>query len=248
MRMRHMPRTLGRDAQATYNARMLRLTRAQVREIDRRAIEEYHIPGIVLMENAARSFVDAVTHLLPKQDEIGILCGSGNNGGDGLAIARHLWNRGFSASVVLAVPPEKLSGDALTNWSIVRSMNRYAEYHDDLTGVFVLRESCLIIDALFGTGLSRPIGEEFGGYIEACNWIGSPFECPVISVDIPSGLDCDSGRPLGERSVRADYTVTFVAEKAGFANPVAREFTGQVIVADIGCPRELIEAVAKEKQ
>ena len=222
-------------------SRMLRLTREQVREIDRRAIEDFHIPGIVLMENAARSFVEAVAHLLPN-DEIGILCGGGNNGGDGLAIARHLHNRGHQVSVVMAVPPEQLKGDARTNWEVVSRMRMYAGTKN---GVFVLRESSLIIDALFGTGLTRPIGPEYAGYIGACNWEGSPFECPVIAVDVPSGLDCNTGEPLGDLCIRADHTVTFVAEKAGFANPRSKQFTGEITVGCIGCPRELIEEVAK---
>jgi len=223
-------------------ARMLRLTREQVREIDRRAIEEFHIPGIVLMENAARSFVEAVEDQLP-EDEIAILCGGGNNGGDGLAIARHLHNRGHQVSVVLATPPEQLKGDALANWNILSRMKLYAKHSNN--GVFVLRESSLIIDALFGTGLSRPIGPEYTDYIAACNWEGSPFECPVIAVDIPSGLDCNTGEALGDLCVRADRTVTFVAEKAGFANPASKQFTGEITVGCIGCPRELIEEVAR---
>jgi NAD(P)H-hydrate epimerase len=224
-------------------ARMLRLTREQVREIDRSAIEEFHIPGIVLMENAARSFVDAVADQFPKNDEIAILCGGGNNGGDGLAIARHLHNRGYQVSVVMAAPPEQLKAEALANWNIISRMKLYARHSKD--GVFILRESSLIIDALFGTGLSRPIGPEYAGYIEACNWEGTPFECPVIAVDIPSGLDCNTGEPLGDLCVRADRTVTFVAEKAGFANPASKQFTGEIMVGCIGCPRELIEEVAK---
>src|SRR3954465_8240236 len=105
---------------------MLRLTREQVREIDRRAVEDFQIPSIVLMENAARSFVDTVQDMLPKGDEIGILCGGGNNGGDGRAIARHLHIRGYQVSVVLATPPDQLRGDALTNWNIISRMDGYA--------------------------------------------------------------------------------------------------------------------------
>src|SRR3974390_39076 len=100
-----------------YNAGMIRLTRAQVREIDRRAIEEYHIPGIVLMENAARAATDVAWEMLGKKDApVLVVCGGGNNGGDGLTVARHLHIRGCAVEIFLAIDPVKYSGDALTNW------------------------------------------------------------------------------------------------------------------------------------
>jgi NAD(P)H-hydrate epimerase len=226
---------------------MIRLTRAQAREIDRLAVEKYHVPSILLMENAARSFVDAVRDDLPTSGEIGVLCGGGNNGGDGLAIARHLRNRGYNTSVVLAVRPDTLKGDALVNWRITSAMEGYSAYHEDLTGVFILDECTLIIDALFGTGLTRPIEGAMADYVKACNGDDRRPRCPVIAVDIPSGLDCDTGEPLGEFCIRADRTVTFVAEKAGFANPKSKPFTGDIVVGDIGCPREVIEEVVRRK-
>jgi NAD(P)H-hydrate epimerase len=223
----------------------LRLTRAQVREIDRRSIEDYHIPGVVLMENAARAVVDAVCQLDPA-GEIAILCGGGNNGGDGLAVARHLHNRGRSVTVVFGTDPATLRGDALVQWQIVRAMQLPAFYHDpatDLTGVFILREAGFIVDALFGTGLTSAPKDSAIRFIDACNY-GHACGRPTVAIDIPSGLDCDTGVPLGPACVRATRTVTFVAEKAGFANPIARQYLGEVTVGDIGCPRELIEAVA----
>src|SRR5690348_5632177 len=103
---------------------MLRLTRAQVRDIDRRAIEQYHIPGIVLMENAARAAANAACDLLRGEcvGEVLILCGGGNNGGDGLAVARHLHNRGADVFIALATDPAHYKGDAQTNWKIVQAM------------------------------------------------------------------------------------------------------------------------------
>ena len=226
---------------------VVRLTRAQVREIDRRAIEEYHIPGIVLMENAALGVVDAIADILPMNDEIAVVCGPGNNGGDGLAIARHLHNRGCIVSIVFGSDPERLQGDALIQWRIVQAMNLNSFYYDatkDLTGVFIIREAVFIIDALFGTGLNRAPLEWAVPLIEACNE-GRAFQSPVVAVDIPSGLDADTGEPLGI-CIRAARTVTFVAEKAGFANPASEQYTGEVTVADIGCPRELIDAVRRD--
>ncbi len=223
---------------------MLRLTRDEVRSVDRQSIDDHHIPSIVLMENAARSFVDAIGDTLPVAGTIAILCGSGNNGGDGFAIARHLHNRGHSVRIVLAVPPEKLKGDALANWRIIESMGLDVcpAEHASADGVVILRGAALVIDALFGTGLSRPIDEAFHPLIEACN--EGDRSRPVIAVDVPSGLDCDTGEPLGV-CVRATRTITFAAEKAGFSNPRSAAFTGNVLVGDIGCPRELIEKIAR---
>ena len=206
---------------------MLRLTRAQVREIDRRAIEEYHIPGIVLMENAARAVADVAWQMVDRRvgARIAIICGKGNNGGDGFAAARHLHNRGAKVQVGGHRPT---SDDAQLNYQIAAKMRLI----ETPTTAYDL-----VIDALFGTGLTRPANDD---YIDMINALGAP----VLAVDVPSGLDCDTGEPLGP-CVRATRTVTFVAEKAGFANPRSRQFTGEIIVGDIGCPRELIEQVAK---
>src|SRR4051812_15215670 len=114
---------------------MLRLTRAQVREIDRRSIEEYYIPGIVLMENAARGVVDVAMQMLRgiEKPEVSIICGGGNNGGDGLAIARHLHNRECDVGIVLAVDPRKYQGEAAANWQIVQAMDLLTEHESDIT-------------------------------------------------------------------------------------------------------------------
>ena len=219
----------------------LYLSRSQVREIDRRSIEQYHIPGIVLMENASRGAAGVI------RDEFGargrrvvILCGGGNNGGDGLAIARHLHNAGADVSVGLYMDPAKYKGDAATNWQIVRAMSLplfTADPHD------VRRQTTdadLIVDALFGTGLSEPPRPPFVAVVEQIHGCGKP----VVAVDLPSGLDCDTGEPLAP-AVRATTTVTFVAYKQGFANPASAAYTGRLVVCDIGCPSELTEAVRK---
>ena len=220
---------------------MLRLTRAQVREVDRRAIEDLHIPGIVLMENAACSASDAARDML-SGDCIGqvlILCGGGNNGGDGLAIARHLHNRGCRVQILLAVEPARYKGDALINWEIARVMKLKVIY---ATPDVMDPDAAMLIDAIFGTGLSKPIEGAARDVIDAINKSGRP----VLAIDLPSGLDCDTGEPLGAACVRATRTVTFVAEKVGFANPAARAYTGEVIVADIGCPSQVIEEVLRD--
>jgi hydroxyethylthiazole kinase-like uncharacterized protein yjeF len=218
----------------------VRLSRAQVREVDRRAIEEYHIPGVLLMENAARAVVDVVCNNVGKKQDgrdVLILCGGGNNGGDGLAVARHLHNRGHSVRIGLFTDPRKYAGEALVNWNICQAMQLPSRplTFDDV----VEFGDGVVVDALFGTGLTQPPRGPFKEIVDSLLSTGAE----VVAVDVPSGLDCDTGEPLGA-CVRAAHTVTFVAEKLGFANPIARQYLGHVTVGDIGCPRELIERIA----
>jgi NAD(P)H-hydrate epimerase len=213
---------------------MIRLTRSQVRDIDRRAMEEYKIPGIILMENAARAAAGVAMEMLAAgPGKVLVLCGGGNNGGDGLAVARHLHNRGVDLSISLTVDPAKYTGDALINWRIVQAMRLPAKPLD--IAELAAGRPALIIDAIFGTGLTqspRPPFAEIAAAVAAT-------KSAVLAIDIPSGLDCDTGIPFGP-CVRADRTITFVAEKMGFANPAAVQYLGRVTVGDIGCPRELI--------
>jgi NAD(P)H-hydrate epimerase len=225
---------------------VIRLTRAQVREVDRRAIEEYGVPGVVLMENAAIGAAEVAWEMVGKAkgEWIDIICGGGNNGGDGLAIARHLHNFGAEVRVVLAIDPAKYSGEALINWQIVRRMALPMIGEDDALDYLKSVETGLVVDALFGTGLASPPRHSAAELIRAMN-----AKAPrILAVDLPSGLDCDTGEPLGNACVRAKRTVTFVAEKAGFANPASRQYTGEVTVADIGCPREVIEKVLQSSK
>jgi NAD(P)H-hydrate epimerase len=217
---------------------MLRLTRDQVRSIDRRATEEYHVPGIVLMENASRGVADAAERFfLPRASRVLILCGGGNNGGDGLAAARHLHNRGHAVTIGLLIDPARYKGDAKTNWDIVQAMRLPSSAFD--AAAIRATHADLILDAVFGTGLTDAPRDPFPEIVNAIQDHGAP----ILAIDLPSGLDCDTGRPPGA-CVRATRTVTFVAEKVGFANPEARQYTGEITVADIGCPRELIEQVS----
>ena len=217
----------------------MRLTRAQVREIDRRAIAEYHVPAVVLMENAARAVTDVAMDMLRGIDgpRVFIVCGGGNNGGDGLAAARHLHNRGVGVEIVLAVEPASYRGEARVNWEIVGAMKLPVRGVEEAVRTRVEGGVDLIVDALFGTGLRTPPREP--RYIQWMNDHG----VPLLAVDVPSGLDCDTGEPLGGVCVRAARTVTFVAEKVGFVKRISRQYLGEVTVGDIGCPRELIDAV-----
>jgi NAD(P)H-hydrate epimerase len=219
---------------------MLYLTRNQVRQIDRRSIQEFRIPGVVLMENAARGVAQVAREMLgdSRTAPVLIVCGGGNNGGDGLAAARLLHNGGADVSILLTTDPAKYSGEAKINWQIVAAMKLPTAAAD--AAAITATRPALIVDAIFGTGLTQPPRPPFAQILQAMADLGAP----ILAVDIPSGLDCDSGRPLGPDCVKATATVTFVARKAGFAQPAAGQYLGQVSVCDIGCPRELVEEVA----
>jgi NAD(P)H-hydrate epimerase len=211
------------------------LTREQVRALDRRAIDEFGVPGVVLMENAGRGAAELLIRL-GIHGRVVVCCGKGNNGGDGFVIARHLANHQVPVRILLFCPPEELSGDAAINYRIAAGLKLPLEVFAGPAPDFQVVERELaaaewVVDALFGTGLSGPVRAPLDRVIEAIN--ASPAR--VLAVDIPSGLDCDTGRPFGA-TVRADYTVTFAAQKTGFANPESRAWTGLVHLADIGVP------------
>jgi NAD(P)H-hydrate epimerase len=222
------------------------LSRDEVRAIDRRAIEEFGVPGVVLMENAGRGAAEVLVSL-GVSGLVTICCGKGNNGGDGFVIARHLDNRGLQVRVLLFAKPDDLTGDAAINYQIIAKSGLSIAVHagptvDEAELARELSGSAWIVDALFGTGLTGSVRSPLDRVIAAINASGAR----VLAVDIPSGLDCDTGQPLGA-TVRADHTVTFVALKKGFANPAAKEWLGQVHVVDIGAPRLLLRAVQQDK-
>lgn len=217
------------------------LSRDQVRELDRRAIQEYGVPGIVLMENAGRGTAELLESLNPERQRFLILCGPGNNGGDGFVVARHLQNRGFDVDVLLFGALEKLTPDARTNAEIWRTSNAlWSATGSGALDVDIRRiiegAQGWIVDALFGTGLTRALGPPFDEVVAAVNGRG----LPVLAVDIPSGLDCDTGEPLGP-TIRATHTATFVALKKGFDNVNAKQYLGEVHVIDIGAPKKLVD-------
>lgn len=209
------------------------MTREQVRAFDQHAIDVWKVPGVVLMENAGLACVQTALSMLahPGKSRVCILCGTGNNGGDGYVIARHLFNHGVCVHVVIVGDMTKVAGDALVHLTILKHLNvtAHALPPDQITDSQWLQPSDLLIDALLGTGLKGPLKGPYRQLIEAVNAAGKP----ILAVDIPSGLDCDTGEPLGA-AIRADQTVTFVALKAGFQNPQAALYTGQVTVASIG--------------
>jgi NAD(P)H-hydrate epimerase len=215
------------------------LTREQSRQLDRRAIDEYGISGLVLMENAGRGTVD-VLERLGINGPVVILCGKGNNAGDGFVIARHLEIRGHACKVVLLFPPSELSGDAATNFAILEKSNiPILEAPDSLDAH--ARGAGWLVDAMLGTGARGEPREPIAGAID---WFNAQPACK-LAVDVPSGLDCDTGEPA-THTIRADHTCTFAATKIGFTKPAAEPYLGTVHICDIGVPPRLIDNVAHE--
>jgi NAD(P)H-hydrate epimerase len=218
------------------------LTCAQIRALDKLAIEQLGIPGIVLMENAGRAAAEFVYSLLPTapRRRVLILCGGGNNGGDGFVIARHLHNAGVDVVNGLAVAPEHIRGDALTNYRIVERMRLAAvrAFEDEgLEGIRAAASTAdIIVDALLGSGSTGPPREPIAAMIRIAN-VASPAR--RVAIDIPSGLDADTGQVF-DPCIRAAATVTMVAAKVGFSKPTAQAVVGRVVVVDIGVPRETI--------
>lgn len=215
---------------------MRSLSREEVRRVDAEAIEALGLPGIVLMENAGRSAVDALMRT-GVSGRVVICAGKGNNGGDGFVMARHLSNRGVDVRTLLFARPEALTGDAAIAWNVIdRAGSSRRVLGDAFDAAAVEEELCAaewIVDALLGTGLRGPVTGGAARLIERINAAGKK----TFAIDLPSGMDCDTGEPLGI-CVRADVTATFVARKRGFDAPSSRRWTGRVEVCDIGVPND----------
>ena len=213
------------------------VTVREMKELDSRAINQHGIPAAVLMENAGKAVSVEAMKMVEAGDKRGvfIFCGYGNNGGDGFVTARRLLLNGYQATTFLAGKPRPFSPEAQGNYQALSGMNRAplivsasAEIDRMFDG---LPAPGLVIDAVFGIGL-RGVPDEF--FLKLIGRING-FNCPVIAVDIPSGLDANTGKSLGA-AVRAVKTVTLGYPKIGFQNPDAEQYTGEIIVADIGLP------------
>jgi len=243
------------------------LSREQVRRVDRIAIEQFGIPGIVLMENAGRSCAEILVNRVEKSNGIEpsgqavvICCGVGNNGGDGFVIARHLFNWGVAVKILLFSPPilehrdltEMLPEDAATNWRISQKMGIETQYVALDVDSFELnslseqmqsvagKPTTWVVDALLGTGSRLPLRSPLNHVIECANSI----QCQRMAIDIPTGMDCDSGET--DRSVfHAGVTCTFVAKKPGLVSKNGRQYCGDIHVVDIGAPRKAIQMAQK---
>lgn len=227
---------------------MKALTRQQSREVDRIAIERYGFSGLVLMENAGRGATDVLlqqdVELLNSGDQrVVILCGKGNNAGDGFVIARHLELRGVRVLVVLLAAADEISGDAKSNLDILSRIHTpildlsaaedLANALDSQTG-----NSRWIVDAMLGTGAQ---GEPREPVATAIRWMN---EQPAqrLAIDVPSGLDCDTGQ-AASTTVRADHTCTFVAPKRGFLKPESQEYLGTIHIVSIGVPAQILSGL-----
>lgn len=209
-----------------------------IRQIDAAAVQELGMRGLLLMENAARGACEVLEGLQP-QGRIMIVSGSGNNGGDGLAMARLLAANGIESEVHLVRAGKSLTDDAQSNLEFLHRSGINVEEADgtSLRSVFaVLTPDDWIVDALLGTGIRGTLRSPFLDIVEAIN----QSDARVLSVDVPSGLDADTGEPCGV-SVRAEVTVTFVATKAGFRFPHALPYLGRVVVRQIGVPQRWLK-------
>jgi NAD(P)H-hydrate epimerase len=219
------------------------LSRRQVRDCDRVAIERFGINGLVLMENAGSAAAWHIISLLeaPAATKVCVIAGTGNNAGDGFVAARHLSSAGVAVNVLICGSRERIKGDALSNLRIIENMSLPIEYIgpscEDVTEIVkeYAGSADVIVDAMLGTGAAGPPREPIGSVIEEVN----KLQAMVVALDIPSGLDCDSGEPM-EPAIKADHTITFVAMKKGFVGGQASRYTGQITVASIGIRSDLL--------
>ena len=220
------------------------LNSAQMREADRRTIEEIGISSLVLMENAGRQVVAAMEAMYTdlSDREVAVLCGRGNNGGDGLVVARTLLQRGVDVSVFLIGTVSDVRGDARTNLEILSRLGLTAvEIADSQAWELHFSEvtDCtLIVDAIFGTGLNAPLS----GLIESVVADVNASGIPVVAIDLPSGLSADSAEPIGD-SIEAAMTVTLAAPKLPLVLPPAETRAGDIVIADIGIPADILDTV-----
>ena len=223
------------------------LTASQMREVDRITIEQLGVPGLLLMENAGRNVVRFLQEKFPSLDRerITILCGKGNNGGDGFVVGRHLKMRGIQPRVMLLAAPDSLKGDARANYEMLLHAGYEPTVILDFNGWIGIKpdllSSTLLVDAILGTGIDGPVK---GFYEEIIRDLNSNFATiNMVAVDMPSGLPSDTGTTLGE-SLRAQYTITFTAPKWSHIFPPNCERVGELLVTPIGTPASVYEANA----
>ena len=221
-----------------------------MRAIDRITTERCGVPSLVLMENAADATAQAIATLGDVPDKtILVLCGPGNNGGDGAATARLLAQDGAEVDVVLFGKVKDTKGDAQINFENLKSADLSVRFFEcasadewsDLKRKELAKPYAVTVDALFGTGLTRPLEGVFSEAVRYFRRLRDEDDRPaIVSIDIPSGLNADSSQPIGE-AVQADVTVTMTAPKPANVLPPAASYNGRLIVADIGSPKELID-------
>ncbi|MCQ8129271.1 NAD(P)H-hydrate dehydratase [Methylomonas rivi] len=199
---------------------------AQIREAEHIAIQNLQMPGLQLMRSAGMAAFNALRQRWPEQSRITVFCGAGNNAGDGYVLAKLALAAGFGVSVYTLVPVGQLGGDALTVYQdFIQAGGRVSAFDARA------QTAGIIVDALLGTGLSRPVGEEYAHAISHIN----RADCPVLSIDVPSGLHADTGCVLG-CAVKADLTVTFIALKCGLFTGEAGDYCGDIVCSSLNVP------------
>ena len=219
------------------------VTAAEMKAIDRAAIERCGVPAATLMENAGKAVAGEIIRSIKPCAAL-VVAGYGNNGGDGFVVARHLLKKGFTVSVILAGRPRPFSNETGDNFKELLDMGNAPRAVYDIPGMeraFAAAGSPgLIVDALFGIGIKGPLDAFYVALIEKMNAAGAR----VVSVDLPSGLDADEGTPC-PAAVKASSTVTLGFPKTGFRDPASKAYTGDVIVADIGIPAQAVRGETK---
>ncbi|OGI01398.1 MAG: hypothetical protein A2Y25_02565 [Candidatus Melainabacteria bacterium GWF2_37_15] len=218
------------------------LSSRQMKQVDQRAIEELGIPGVLLMENAGRSVCEKVIEITENEEKsVLVICGKGNNGGDGFVAARHLIENSVQTTVISLFRPENLSGDALLNHNILENFTEIIYFDDIPINKFkeIISLSDIVVDAVFGTGLNSEI---HGFQLDVIESINEYAEGEIVSVDIPSGVNAETGDVMGS-AVIADYTVTFHSPKIGHLLYPGADYCGEIMVYPIGIPEFLSEEV-----
>lgn len=231
---------------------MKTVTARQMKSLDNMAIKRFCIPALILMENAGRTASEEALKMLPRNGlrKVAILCGYGNNGGDGFVCARHLINKGIQVSIYLIGGKKKFSEESKINYQILSKMRQkikliraidIPELSATTPSADNLRAFCasikkyhLIIDAIFGIGLKGELNVFYQTLFDIIN----TSRIPILALDIPSGLDADTGKPLGN-AIMVTKTVTFGLLKKGLVKKHARKFTGKVVVGDISLPQSI---------
>lgn len=208
---------------------MRQISIAQAKAFDQQAQEKFGVPSIVLMENAGRSVAEEALKMLRGKKKVAVVCGVGNNGGDGLVAARHLLNANCKVSLYLVGKKNKIKADPSVNLKIVKKMGQKVVWVRSLADLKDINRTDLIIEGLFGIGLASKVRDPYDGIIAFLN----KNQKPILSIDVPSGLDADTGQVLG-LAVKAKKTITFIALKKGFFKELGPQCCGTIIVKDIG--------------
>lgn len=218
------------------------ITTREMKRLDEAAIHDYGIPSLILMENAGRGIADLTERMTRgRRKKVLVICGKGNNGGDGFVAARHLANRGYRVALVLLAEPGDLKEDPKINFHILKKMHIPIHVLVSKRAVGrlgkLLKSAHFVLDGVFGVGLTRPVNGIFHDVIELMNRSGKH----ILAIDVPSGLNSDTGQVLGV-AVRARATGTLGRAKRGLFVGDGPKHVGQVTVLDISIPQRLFHA------